>query len=404
MKNIIFITNSFPFGEGEKSFIAPEFNILKDRFKFTVVARNTNDVKTTKCPDDINILRYDSSANYNAGKLLLRAAFKKDLYKEIFHCIKCGKAKKNILMNIIRVMMRSIHFSEYLKNVRKQISDESVLFYTYWNDYATYACTKVKEKSDKIISRIHGADLYLERSNGYQPYKAIINDKIDALYFISKAGFEYYKKTYKDYGDKQRLAYMGVKKSDKQITVNTTDTLNLVTVSRCVEVKRLDLLIEGLAKVKDIKVRWVHVGDGEEYEHLKKKAEDLLKDNITFEFKGYMENCDVVPYIVSAKFDFLVNVSYSEGLPVTMMEVMSCGLPVIATNVGGVSEIVKHGENGYLIDKDISREELGEFLSEVSKLSETEKINMSKIAYNTWEKNFYDEKNYINFAEELEKI
>ncbi|MGZ5247769.1 MAG: glycosyltransferase, partial [Flavitalea sp.] len=61
------------------------------------------------------------------------------------------------------------------------------------------------------------------------------------------------------------------------------------------------------------------------------------------------------------RFDLFLNVSESEGVPVSIMEAMSAGLPVIATNVGGTREIVD-GSNGVLVNKNISALELSDLL------------------------------------------
>jgi glycosyltransferase involved in cell wall biosynthesis len=58
---------------------------------------------------------------------------------------------------------------------------------------------------------------------------------------------------------------------------------------------------------------------------------------------------DGVVAILSAT-DIFVNPSYSEGLPTSVMEAASVGLPVIATDVGGTREIVEHGTTGLLVE------------------------------------------------------
>ena len=84
-----------------------------------------------------------------------------------------------------------------------------------------------------------------------------------------------------------------------------------------------------------------------------------------------------------------------------MMEMMSCGLPVIATNVGGVSEIVKHEVNGFLLKPDIDKYELARFLISVADMSYEKKRSFTMSAYNTWEMLFFDKKNHMKFAEDL---
>jgi len=97
--------------------------------------------------------------------------------------------------------------------------------------------------------------------------------------------------------------------------------------------------------VKNIKkVKFIIVGDGALKEELKQKTRDLnLSDCVIF--TGIRQD---MPAIYAA-CDILVNSSYSEGLPMTILEAMASGLPVIATDVGAVGEVIKNQKNGILI-------------------------------------------------------
>ena len=61
-----------------------------------------------------------------------------------------------------------------------------------------------------------------------------------------------------------------------------------------------------------------------------------------------------------------MNVSESEGIPVSIMEASSFGIPVIATNVGGVGEIVENGYNGLLLNKDFLNRDLSVCLKSIA--------------------------------------
>lgn len=91
----------------------------------------------------------------------------------------------------------------------------------------------------------------------------------------------------------------------------------------------------------------VLVGDGEEREHL-----ETLTDNLGIrecvEFAGRVPHERVQDYMNQAEV-FVIS-SLSEGFPVTILEAMACGLPVVATRVGGVPDIIEDGANGCLID------------------------------------------------------
>ena len=100
------------------------------------------------------------------------------------------------------------------------------------------------------------------------------------------------------------------------------------------------------------------VGDGEEREHL-----ETLTDNLGIrecvEFAGRVPHERVKDYMNQA--EVFVLSSLSEGFPVTILEAMACGLPVVATRVGGVPDIIEDGTNGYLVDA-MNQEQIAEAL------------------------------------------
>jgi glycosyltransferase involved in cell wall biosynthesis len=95
------------------------------------------------------------------------------------------------------------------------------------------------------------------------------------------------------------------------------------------------------------KIKWTHIGGGELEEKMKKKAVTKL-GGIEVEWMGTLDNCDIKKYYATNKIDIFVNVSRHEGIPVSIMEALSFGIPVLATDVGGVSEIVTD-MNGILL-------------------------------------------------------
>ena len=96
----------------------------------------------------------------------------------------------------------------------------------------------------------------------------------------------------------------------------------------------------------------------------------------------------------------LLNVSASEGVPVSIMEAMSFGIPVIATAVGGTPEIVNNN-NGYLLNENPSPDEIASKLLEYHYLPEEEKNNKRKAAYEMWKNNYNAEKNYLEFVKSI---
>lgn len=88
------------------------------------------------------------------------------------------------------------------------------------------------------------------------------------------------------------------------------------------------------------------VGDGMDYDTLRTYAENLKIPKEQIQFYGLKQGQDMVDLYHQA--DFLVLFSNFENIPVVINEAQACGLPVIATNVGGISEVI-NTENGFLI-------------------------------------------------------
>ena len=86
------------------------------------------------------------------------------------------------------------------------------------------------------------------------------------------------------------------------------------------------------------------VGDGPERERIEEKADQLnISQNVTI--SGFTD--DVRPYL--ALTDIFVLSSLSEGIPISLLEAMASGLPVVATSVGGTPEVIENGITGYLV-------------------------------------------------------
>lgn len=134
-------------------------------------------------------------------------------------------------------------------------------------------------------------------------------------------------------------------------------------------------------KYQDIK--FYIVGKGVLLSKVKKTIKNhKLKDNIIL--LGYANEKRLIELYRNAYL--LLILSYYEGLPNVLLESMSCGVPSVATNVGGIPDVISHGQNGLLCKPGDPEH----FAEEVSKLIEDEDLRnvMSKNARDTIEKKF----------------
>ncbi len=132
-------------------------------------------------------------------------------------------------------------------------------------------------------------------------------------------------------------------------------------IGRLVPIKRVDKLLQALAQLKHAHagVRLVIVGEGPERPKLEGLVQKLqLTDRVYW--AGLRWD---MPEVLRA-LDAVLLVSDNEGTPVTLIEALACGVPVAATPVGGVPDLLEEGRWGYLLHEPLS-ESLAAFLSQL---------------------------------------
>lgn len=99
-----------------------------------------------------------------------------------------------------------------------------------------------------------------------------------------------------------------------------------------------------MAQLKDLDIVYLICGTGAMEQELRSRVKDLgLEKKVIF--AGYVKD---VPDVLS-ECDCFVFPSFQEGLPVAVMEAMAVGLPVIASNIRGITDLIEHTKGGYLV-------------------------------------------------------
>lgn len=285
---------------------------------------------------------------------------------------------------------------------------DGVMIYSYWffasavigsmlRDDIAKKCPRVK-----FISRAHGYDVY-ERANslGYLPMREYLLRSVDAVFPCSVDGEKHISERFPQYKDKINHSYLG--SFDNGLSSPSEDVFHIVSCSRFKRVKRVDRIVDSLAALRgrtDKKLVWTHIGSGSEEAQIKKLAEEKL-GFMRVEFTGEISNSQVYDYYKTHSVDLFVNTSSSEGVPVSVMEAISFGIPVIATNVGGVGEIIREGTDGWLMDADFKDEELAGRILEVIGYDCGRIRELRKNVRAFWEQHFDAERNYSEFADKL---
>ena len=138
-------------------------------------------------------------------------------------------------------------------------------------------------------------------------------------------------------------------------------------------------------------ILWTHIGDGKLKKDILLQIKSLA-DNCSVNFKGQLSSSRIVEFYNQTPIDVFINCSISEGLPVSIMEAISFGIPVIATDVGGTKEIVT-SVTGYLIDETFNVKNIATL---IQNLRDDNSFNRNAIKA-FWLSNFSANYNYTQF-------
>ncbi len=276
---------------------------------------------------------------------------------------------------------------------------QNAVVYTYWFDELAVVASFIKEFRPDIkwISRAHGFDVYEEQSRyNFLFFKQNKLALIDELLVVSESGEKYLKNQHPRYAHKIGHSYLGTNRFGPSIVNTKKREFTFATCAILRSIKRLDLLME-MAKYLDFEsITWHIIGDGQDMKLLQTKAKELpTKVNCIFHRQCTKEQ---ISHIYSQEVDCFINVSSSEGLPVSIMEAISAGIPIIATDVGGTSEIV-NPITGVLIDRDSNPKEIASIIHENSHAFKNP--DYRKGVFDFWQMNFDAKQNYQIFYKSI---
>lgn len=312
------------------------------------------------------------------------------------------KVNRNIIKTIFSSLIRGNHFAKQLKSFLKanRIPFHRTTCFTYWcNEYTLgIGNLRKKYKISGAFSRIHNWDLYFERApDHYLPLRSRMFNRLDAVFPVSEQTKQYIQKKVPHINEeKLMVSYLGVEKVHELRLEKKEKTLKILSLAFLGKIKRIDLLIAALEQLEGFNVEWHHIGEGNDHLDIKQYAFNRLfnKSNIKYVLTGDISKKEVYEYLNKTHFDALINTSSYEGIPVSMMEAMSFSIPVIGTDVGGVSEIIEDKKNGYLLSSNPEPGEIIERLTQLYTLDENNYLELRKNAYKTWQTKFNADTNY----------
>lgn len=350
-KILYFLVEDFSNATRE-SFFEKELPALSEKFsKIYIIPLYPDGTPLSYKSKNIEVIDFDFFQSCNRLKLFISNFFTVFyvLSYEIIHTHDKKFYFRNFLSNL-NMLLYKYSASKNFENIIKKDINSDTVFYTYWFSQWTFAMSLMKFKYPqlKLVSRIHGADYNEMQIKKVLPFRYFQHTKVDRLFPVSESAAEYVSNKFNYPKNRIAVSRLGLF-IEKPIASVDASRLNILSCSSVIPLKRVHLIVEILKNIKE-PCHWVHFGDGPLLEDLVKAAQKLPV-NCTYEFKGYVSNNSFVSFISENPQSLMINVSESEGIPVSMMECIAVGLPIMGTNVGGVDEIIKE-QTGYLLDVD----------------------------------------------------
>lgn len=407
MKRLVFVTESYQ----NKVFFRKELESLSREYEVCFIG--TSGYEEVDCPID-NVSYYFYSKKVSRIKkiaYLFKYLFNSRCHKEI--CEIVGKAGHK-QTSLLTLFIKSIEYFAYAEDFymwfrKNNLIDkkEKFIYYTYWCNYYTLSVLLHRKKYPNMIniSRLHGFDLYKERfPGGRQPFRNYVNDSLNSLFFVSKNSMNYYLQNYDILESKAVLNRLGTEEFvfyKKEMVKD--DAFILVSCSNVIPLKRVEYIVKALANCES-NIKWIHFGDGNSMEAVSKLAASMLlsKGNIHYRFMGYKSNEYIKEYYASHEIGAFINVSETEGAPVSIMEAMMARIPIIATNVGEASVMVNG--NGILLDSNPSITDICNAIENIACKNREDTEKMREKSYSIWKDLFFTDTNVTYFIDYLDYL
>jgi glycosyltransferase involved in cell wall biosynthesis len=227
--------------------------------------------------------------------------------------------------------------------------------------------------------------VFVSGGEDFYGFDKFFSKYVDFMFAVSNANKKIIENRYKR---EVNLLYNGVDvnlfKEDENIKKEMRKKFNLenkkvlLSIGRVVALKGHKLVIEILPELENFV--YVVIGKGENLENLKNLAEQLKVDDRVL-FLGEIDNKELYKYINMADL-FIQPTIGNEAFGITLIEALACGVSVIASKNGGMVEIVKDGENGFLFEINNKQELKEKILKAINMKFDTRKYVRDNF---TWE-------------------
>lgn len=411
--SVILFTGSYPYeAEAEHMFLDPEIGALCSNFDRVIIVPRVlaGDKRTVPAGVEVE----ESHALTQPVNLRRKSTIWSVVRSTLFWKEPLARPRTFVQPRALKSLMGLIASADRTRKwvcdfiVRNNIDVSRSVFYTYWLDRVTSGIGLAKHQYPqlKLVSRAHGYDLYEHRHNPpYIPYRSQCLSRVDRLFLISEDGKNYISNRYPWFAPSCEVSRLGVNPPGFIASRSKDGVFRIASCSFIVSIKRLDLLLRGIQHLALSRPRqnfeWHHIGDGPLSDYIQSLAQQV-PTNLKCNFWGHLPNEEVMSFYRDNPVDLFVNASETEGISVSIMEVQSCGIPVVATAVGGTPEIVSD-QNGRLVSKSPTPREIAEAIWSILEDHELA-MEKRKASQQMWQDRYNADVNSRAFAKRMRSL
>ena len=321
---------------GPATFVPKIAKYFQDELNYEIEILTLSENKNSNINDDFSVKRIDRNL-----PIIYR------WLKTIFTIYKLGKNKDLIFVNGLGTEATIANIILKKKIIRKIVGDP------VWE--RAYSKAKISESFDEFQVKNYGFSISLQkkvRSFSIKKSNIVVTPSKHLKNFILNLGFK----------NKIEIINNGVFIPEENTNIFTNNQINITIVSRLVSHKNIEKIIKAISDLNSPLINLNIIGDGPELNQLQKiSLESNNKDNIIFHGKL---NRDEIEHIF-LNSDIYIQASNYEGLPHSLLEAMSYGIPVLCTPVGECKEILGNEDRGYILDLPVSKNNIKSKISEI---------------------------------------
>lgn len=363
MRQIVVITTHFPFGIVEENWVAVEIEKLTEYFDRVVVFPVKELSERRTLPPKVEL--WEPLVSERRSKFFIKTSLRLNTWRHFVSAVRSSVTAKGSFRQRLSLCLKFSCYRQAFEThqeLQNFLSNDAYsVVYAYWGHIPSLAIPFSKRRGAATCVRYHHNDLYVEIAEPvkFYPWQDLTRAFTDLSVFVSRHGLDYFLARAALLPKQEAaIARLGSREYGLpgQLEPKSGDEpLVVVSASWIVPVKRVDSIAYCVASIAERRrIIWHHFGGGDRA-LVDEATVTAEKAGAEVHFHGKVSTAELQKFYRQERIDFFINLSESEGLPVSIMEALNADIPVVAADAKGTSDAVVDGVSGVLVSQRTAR-------------------------------------------------